>query len=208
MNENKNLDFLLMKYKFALKMLQAQIEILVEEFENQHGYNPVEHIKTRLKTKKSIEEKLKKKGHSFTTLNVLKYVKDVVGVRIVCSFLTDVYDFVTMLSCSKNILVKEHKDYIQNPKKTGYASYHLLVLVPIYLQDEVEYMECEIQIRTSAMDFWASLDHKISYKFAKQIPEEIEKEMYACSLIMKELDKKMLELNQIMNKYKVENEYS
>lgn len=193
-----------MKYKFAERMLTTEIDILIQEFSHRSGYNPVEHVKARMKSEESIRHKLAKKGQAYTALNILKYVDDVVGIRIVCSFLTDVYDIVSMIVSSKNILVKERKDYIANPKETGYTSYHLIVLVPVYLQEGVEYMECEIQIRTIAMDFWASLDHKISYKFPKEIPEEVKKEMYDYSLIIKQLDKKMLEVNEIMNQYKEE----
>lgn len=202
--EQKQIDILLMKYKFAERMLTTEIDILIQEFSHRSGYNPVEHVKARMKSEESIRHKLAKKGQAYTALNILKYVDDVVGIRIVCSFLTDVYDIVSMIVSSKNILVKERKDYIANPKETGYTSYHLIVLVPVYLQEGVEYMECEIQIRTIAMDFWASLDHKISYKFPKEIPEEVKKEMYDYSLIIKQLDKKMLEVNEIMNQYKEE----
>lgn len=202
--EQKQIDILLMKYKFAERMLTTEIDILIQEFSHRSGYNPVEHVKARMKSEESIRHKLAKKGQAYTALNILKYVDDVVGIRIVCSFLTDVYDIVSMIVSSKNILVKERKDYITNPKETGYTSYHLIVLVPVYLQEGVEYMECEIQIRTIAMDFWASLDHKISYKFPKEIPEEVKKEMYDYSLIIKQLDKKMLEVNEIMNQYKEE----
>ena len=110
-----------------------------------------------------------------------------------------------MISESSNLIVKEKKDYITNPKDTGYSSYHLIVLVPIYLQSGVEYLSCEIQIRTIAMDFWASINHKISYKFKEMIPDEVKKEMYEYSVIIKMLDQKMLKLNDTVNKYKREN---
>ncbi len=204
--EELKISQLLMKYEFAQKMIETEIDVLLQEFTYQHGYNPVEHSKVRMKSEKSIQEKLARKGYEYTASNILRHIDDVVGVRIVCSFLTDVYDLVSILSKSSNLIIKERKDYIAHPKKTGYSSYHLLVLVPIYLQDGVEYMDCEIQIRTIAMDFWASLDHKISYKFKEIIPKEVEEKLYEYSLMIQQLDEKMLELNDIVNKYKKENQ--
>ena len=122
-------------------------------------------------------------------------------MRIVVSFLSDVYDVVSLIASSTNLLVKERKDYIANPKSSGYSSYHLKVLVPVYLQDYVEYVPVEIQVRTVAMDFWASLDHKISYKFQEKIPDEVQMNMQDYALDIQELDRKMYELNKIMSKY-------
>jgi putative GTP pyrophosphokinase len=192
---------LFLKYQFTKKMLETEIEILINEFVFKHGYNPVEHIKSRVKTEDSIKNKLEKKGYSFTTDNIVKHIHDAVGFRIVVSFLSDVYDIVSMIKKSNNLIILEQKDYIKDPKDTGYTSYHLNVLVPLYLDDKVEYVEAEIQIRTMAMDFWASLDHKIQYKFPENIPEEVKEKMYENSLIIKELDKRMMRLNEAVNKY-------
>ncbi len=200
--EQKQMDSLWMKYEFAHQKLRVELQILLDEFQHRNGYNPVEHIKSRVKTKESTYQKLERKGLKKTPSNILKYINDMVGIRIVCSFLTDVYDLVSLFSNSKNMSIQARKDYIKHPKNTGYMSYHLLVLVPIYLQTGVEHIKCEIQIRTIAMDFWASLDHKISYKFPRSIPKEIAKEMYEYSYIIKQLDYKMEKLNKIMNKYK------
>ena len=115
-----------------------------------------------------------------------------------------VYDIVDIIKSSKQFKIKEEKDYIKNPKTTGYMSYHLIVLVPIYLNETVEHVEAEIQIRTSAMDFWASIDHKVQYKFPSEIPEEVKKEMYNCSLDIRKLDEKMQQLNEFVNKYNKE----
>lgn len=204
-NQENQINILLMKYRFAMQMLETEIAIFMQEFQMKHGYNPVEHNKVRMKSKRSILEKLERKGYDYTASNILKYIDDVVGVRIVCSFLTDVYDIVNIFRYSQNLIIKEEKDYIKYPKETGYSSYHLIVLVPIDLQTGIEYMDCEIQIRTIAMDFWASLDHKIAYKFKEMIPDEVKKEMYEYSMIMKQLDKKMLTLNETVHKYKGQN---
>ena len=192
---------LMLKYNFALQLLETQFNILIKEFEFKNKYNPVEHMKSRLKTEKSIIDKLNKKGYEVTTKNMILHVHDIIGIRIVCSFLDDVYDIVDKIKSSKQFKIKEEKDYIKNPKSTGYMSYHLIVLVPIYLNETVEHVEAEIQIRTSAMDFWASIDHKVQYKFPSEIPEEVKKEMYNCSLDIRKLDEKMQQLNEFVNKY-------
>ena len=192
---------LMLKYNFALQLLETQFNILIKEFEFKNKYNPVEHMKSRLKTEKSIIDKLNKKGYEVTTKNMILHVHDIIGIRIVCSFLDDVYDIVDIIKSSKQFKIKEEKDYIKNTKTTGYMSYHLIVLVPIYLNETVEHVEAEIQIRTSAMDFWASIDHKVQYKFPSEIPEEVKKEMYNCSLDIRKLDEKMQQLNEFVNKY-------
>ena len=192
---------LMLKYNFALQLLETQFNILIKEFEFKNKYNPVEHMKSRLKTEKSIIDKLNKKGYEVTTKNMISHVHDIIGIRIVCSFLDDVYDIVDIIKSSKQFKIKEEKDYIKNPKTTGYMSYHLIVLVPIYLNETVEHVEAEIQIRTSAMDFWASIDHKVQYKFPSEIPEEVKKEMYNCSLDIRKLDEKMQQINEFVNKY-------
>ena len=192
---------LMLKYNFALQLLETQFNILIKEFEFKNKYNPVEHMKSRLKTEKSIIDKLNKKGYEVTTKNMISHVHDIIGIRIVCSFLDDVYDIVDIIKSSTQFKIKEEKDYIKNPKSTGYMSYHLIILVPIYLNETVEHVEAEIQIRTSAMDFWASIDHKVQYKFPSEIPEEVKKEMYNCSLDIRKLDEKMQQLNEFVNKY-------
>lgn len=195
-------DYEMLKYKFALNMLETEIRILIEEFEFKNKYNPVEHIKLRIKTKESAIKKLQNKNYEVNLYNLKNHVHDMVGIRIVCSFLSDVTDIVKMIENSKHIIIKEKKDYISSPKETGYTSYHLIVYVPIYLDNKEELIEAEIQIRTIAMDFWASLDHKIQYKFPNKVPEEIKDELYNCSMSIKALDKKMLVLNEIVSRYK------
>ncbi len=194
-----NINFL--KYQYALKMLETEMEILLDEFVHRHGYNPVEHIKSRLKSEESIKEKLKDKNLEYNEDNIFKSVPDVVGLRIVVSFINDVYDIVNMIQNSHNIIIKQKQDYITNPKESGYTSYHINVLVPIYLENHVLYVEAEIQIRTVAMDFWASIDHKIRYKFPDIIPPDISKALESYAKDIKELDQKMYQINKIMNSY-------
>ncbi len=201
------LNYEMLKYKFALNMLETEIKILIDEYEFQNKYNPVEHIKSRMKSKESAIKKLQKKNYEINLFNLTHHIHDMVGIRIVCSFVSDIEDIVKMIENSKQIKIKEKKDYISHPKKSGYSSYHLIVYVPVYLNNKEELVEAEIQIRTSAMDFWASLDHKIHYKFPTEIPEEIIKELYNCSLTIKTLDNKMSILNEIVNKYKDETKF-
>lgn len=189
------------KYSYALRNLETEVNILIDEFAIKHGYNPVEHIKSRIKSAESIIKKLCEKGYEVNEENIYKHVHDIVGIRIVCSFLTDVYDIVGLIENNNLIKIKDRKDYIETPKESGYTSYHLIVLVPVYLSDRIEYVEAEIQIRTVAMDFWASLDHKISYKFKGEIPDAVKAQIKDYAKDIKELDKKMLDLNYIVNKY-------
>lgn len=189
---------LLLKYNAALKTLETQIAILIQDYEFKNHYNPVEHVKSRIKSYDSIVNKLKSRDYDVTVENIENHIHDVVGLRIVCSFLSDVYAIVKLLEDSDQITVHTKKDYISNPKDSGYSSYHLLVYLPVYLIDGVEMVEAEIQIRTVAMDFWASLDHKIRYKFKGEIPNEIQENMYKCALDINDLDQKMVDMNNQM----------
>ena len=198
MEENKELDGLILKYTAALKTLETEISILLQDYEHKNNYNPVEHIKSRLKSYDSASKKLISKGYEVTVKNIEEHILDMVGIRIVCSFLSDVYEIVRIIENSDQITVHDKEDYITNPKDTGYSSYHLNVYVPVYLIDGVQLVAAEIQIRTVAMDFWASLDHKIMYKFKGEIPEEIKEEMQNCAKDIHRLDQKMLNLNKEM----------
>ena len=206
MEKDKELEGLILKYTAALKTLETEISILLQDYEYKNNYNPVEHIKSRLKSYDSASKKLISKGYEVNTTNIEKHVHDMVGLRIVCSFLSDVYEIVKIIENSDQITVHDKEDYITNPKDTGYSSYHLNVYIPVYLIDGVELVEAEIQIRTVAMDFWASLDHKITYKFKGEIPEEIKDEMHKCAEDIHALEQKMLTLNKEMQIIKEDQE--
>lgn len=193
---------LMLKYEFAIEKLKTELDILIKEYEFKNKYQPVDHIKSRIKTKESAIKKLERKGYDVNIDNLKNHIHDMVGIRIICSFLSDVYDIVNIIEKSTILKIDEKRDYIANPKKSGYSSYHLLVSVPVNLNDKTEYIQAEIQIRTMAMDFWASLDHKIQYKF-NGIPKEVQKEMYNCALAIKSLDNKMIDLNEMANKHKI-----
>ena len=198
--DNEKIDAVLLKYDFAKEILETELKVLLRDYEFKHNYNPVEHIKSRIKSSESAIKKLEKRGYELTTDNLINHVHDMVGVRIVCSFLSDVKSIVEVLKTSKLFKIKEETDYITNPKDSGYISYHMNVLVPLRLQERVEYIEAEIQIRTIAMDFWASLDHKLRYK-QKDIPDNVIDEVYGCSQVIRDLDMKMENLKQkLINK--------
>ena len=183
-------------YNSALKEVGTKLEILNDEFVHIHNYNPIEYIKSRIKTPESIVKKLKKGGYESTIENMVTYVKDIAGIRIVCSFTSDIYKLAEMIGRQNDLTVISVKDYMKHPKESGYKSYHMIVSVPIFLSNKVVDTKVEIQIRTIAMDFWASLEHKIYYKFEGNAPEYISRDLRECAEIVSNLDAKMLSLNQ------------
>ena len=183
-------------YNAALKEVGTKLEILNEEFQHVHQYNPIEHIKTRIKTPESIVKKLHRYGYETSIENMVKYINDIAGVRLICSFTSDIYRLAEMIGNQDDLKVLSIKDYIKNPKESGYKSYHMLVSGPIFLSDGPIDTKVEIQIRTIAMDFWASLEHKIYYKFEGNAPEHISRELKECADMVSELDDKMLSLNE------------
>ena len=190
----------ILTYSAALKQVNTKLEILNDEFQLVHQYNPIEHIKSRLKTAESIVKKLKKYGRESSIENMVTYVNDIAGIRIICSFTDDIYEIAQMIAKQSDIKVIEVKDYIQNPKPSGYMSYHMLVSIPVYLSDKIVETKVEIQIRTVAMDFWASLEHKVNYKFEGNVPEDIRSELVACAQMVSILDNRMLLLNKEVQK--------
>ncbi len=183
-------------YNAALKQINTKLEILNDEFQHVHQYNPIEHIKSRMKTPESIVKKLKRHGYESDIENMVKYVNDIAGIRIICSFTSDIYRIAEMIRLQNDIHVIAVKDYIRNPKKSGYKSYHMLVTVPVFLSDRTVEVKVEIQIRTVAMDFWASLEHKINYKFEGNAPEHVKSELIECSEMVSRLDDRMQRLNE------------
>ncbi|MBD5528871.1 MAG: GTP pyrophosphokinase family protein [Lachnospiraceae bacterium] len=183
-------------YNAALKQVETKIEILNDEFQHVHRYNPIEHIKARIKTPESIVKKLKRHGYESTIDNMVKHVSDIAGIRVICSFTSDIYRIAERIRQQKDIQVVAVKDYITYPKTSGYKSYHMIVTVPVYLSDRIVDTRVEIQIRTVAMDFWASLEHKIHYKFEGDAPEHIKSELVECAKMVSDLDSRMLSLNE------------
>ncbi|MCI8924636.1 MAG: GTP pyrophosphokinase family protein [Lachnospiraceae bacterium] len=194
-------------YNSALKQIGIKLEILNDEFQHVHRYNPIEHIKSRIKTSESIVKKLKKHGYESTIQNMIEHVNDIAGIRVICSFTSDIYRIADMIRNQSDIKVIAVKDYIITPKTSGYKSYHMLVSVPVFLSDRIIDTKVEIQIRTVAMDFWASLEHKIHYKFEGNAPAYIKNELIDCARMVSDLDAKMLRLNEEVLGLSVETEY-
>ena len=167
-------------YSAALRQMETKMQILNDEFQHVHQYNPIEHIKARIKTPESIVKKLKRYGQESTIDNMVKYINDIAD----------------MIRDQKDIQVIAVKDYITYPKASGYKSYHMIVSIPVYLSDRTVDTKVEIQIRTVAMDFWASLEHKIHYKFEGDAPESIKNELVECARMVSDLDARMLSLNE------------
>ena len=191
---------LMFLYNAAIKEVRTKLDIMNDEFQYIHQYNPIEYIKSRIKTPNSIAKKLSRHGLENTMENMV--------VRIVCSFTSDIYRLAEMIGKQKEFTILYIKDYMKHPKESGYRSYHMLITVPIQTTNGINPTKVEIQIRTIAMDFWASLEHKIYYKFEGNAPEYISRELRDCAAITSKLDAKMLSLNEaiIAEKERQQNE--
>ncbi len=178
-------------YRCALMEVSTKFNVLQEELSLKFDRNPIESIKTRLKTPESILEKLDRKGLDITIENLERYINDVAGLRVICSFPSDLYQLADALMMQDDVILVEKKDYMQNPKPNGYRSLHLIIAIPIFLHDHKKVMTVEVQFRTIAMDWWASLEHKILYK--KNLPEMpvIEESLLRCALRSYYLDLEM-----------------
>ena len=179
-------------YNSALKEVGTKLEILNDEFQHVHKYNPIEHIKTRIKTPESIVKKLKRYGYETSIENMVRYINDIAGVRLICSFTSDIYRLAEMIGNQSDLKVLSIKDYIKNPKESGYSSYHMIVEVPVKLTQKTIYVKCEIQIRTLAMDFWASFEHKVKYKTKNDVNPKMSKELVSCAKMINKFDTKMI----------------
>lgn len=205
-NEEDEWKKVMLMYDSALREVNTKLEILNNEFKLNHQYNPIEHITSRMKSPQSIAKKMRHNNRELTVENIVKYINDVAGIRIICSFTSDIYRIADLIAKQSDVQVLKVKDYITCPKPNGYTSYHMIITVPIFLSDNMVYVKVEIQIRTIAMDFWASLEHKIYYKFEGNAPERIRKELKECADIVSFLDHKMLSLNEEIKIYNHESE--
>ncbi|MFD0671759.1 GTP pyrophosphokinase family protein [Cohnella sp. GCM10027633] len=192
----------MMMYKFALDSFETKIEILKEEFQFLHDYNPIEHTKTRLKSPESILNKISRKGCEISLPSIRESIKDIAGLRITCSFVSDIYRISDMLQRQSDLKIVEIKDYILHPKPNGYQSLHMLVEVPVYMSDRSENVCVEVQIRTIAMDFWASLEHKIFYKYNESVPPRLLQELKEAADSAAALDKRMERLHKEIEEIK------
>ncbi len=192
-----NQDYLKMQhlYDSAVKQLTTRLEVLNNEFKVLYARNPIHHIESRVKSTESIIGKLQKKGLPVTVEAAVKNINDIAGIRVVCCYIDDVYRVEEMLLRQSDIELVKRQDYIKAPNFNGYRSLHLDLRIPIYLSNRTKYVLTEIQIRTVAMDFWASLEHDLRYKGDKEkLPEGINEEMYRCADEIAEIDKKMQDM--------------
>ena len=204
----KEIAKMMLGYKFALEEIKTKISILLEEFQLIHDYCPIEHIATRLKTPRSIAQKMERKQLAWSMQEIEDKIRDIAGIRIICSFEEDIYRIADILCSQHDIKVIETKDYIKHPKENGYRSLHFIFKIPVYLTDCVREVFVEVQMRTIAMDFWASLEHKIFYKYNKTVPTNIRQGLKEVAEQAAALDDRMATLNKEINLLKEQEEDS
>lgn len=185
---------LIMHNECALKEIETKLNVLNDEFSLRHNHNPIESIKTRVKDPISIVEKMKRKGIPATIENIENTLNDIAGIRVICSFPQDIYALAEMLVRQDDVTLIRKKDYIANPKPNGYRSLHLIIGIPIFLSDGKKMMKVEAQFRTIAMDFWASLEHKMRYKQNIENAEEIARELRLCAEVIDSIDYRMQDI--------------
>lgn len=185
-----------MHYQFGIDEVQTKVNILRQEFEQIHDYSPIEHVRTRLKSVESLIEKAVRTGGEMTIPAIRERIQDIAGVRITCSFVSDAYWIADMLSRQPDLTVLKVKDYIDQPKPNGYRSLHLIVEVPVFLSEHTERVPVELQIRTIAMDFWASVEHKLSYKYGPQLPPHLSAELEDAAQAASDLDRRMARMRE------------
>ena len=196
-HEFSKLKEYLVLYRCALNNMRMRVETLLEDFSWLQTYNPIEHIKDRVKSPESIAAKLSRRNSPLTAENARITLMDIAGIRCICSYSKDIYLVAEALKRQPDTKILNEKDYVTYPKSTGYRSYHLIIEVPVYLTDSTEYLPVEVQIRTQAMDFWASLEHKVRYKYNNIIPETLVTELIECAERIAELDNRMYLIQEI-----------
>ena len=200
LEDQPGFDEFIHEYNAAIKEVDTKIEILSEDFAVRHDYNPIHHIEKRLKSPQGIEDKLRRLQCDVSIPSARENILDIAGIRVVCNFVEDVYEVAHMLTSQNDIRVNTCKDYIANPKPNGYRSLHLSLMVPVFLLDGCLEVPVEVQIRTVAMDFWASLEHQMRYKKDKDISAKIDIELKACAEVSATLDKRMQKIFNELNK--------
>ena len=186
-------DFIVQQqvYSGAIKEVRTKLEILDEEFKVKYDHNPIHHIESRLKSPQSIIEKLKRRDLKVELESIWHGLTDVAGVRVVANYIDDIYRIADMLVRQDDVILMAKRDYIENPKPNGYRSLHLIIKVPVFLAEKTEQVSVEVQIRTIAMDFWASLEHMLKYKTDEDIREDLRERLSVCATSIAELDQEM-----------------
>lgn len=190
----------LLIYRSAIKEVKTKLDILDDELRIKRKRNPIEYMKSRVKTPSSIMEKLRRKGLEMSIDSAKKNLNDIAGIRVICSFVGDIYDIAKMLMRQDDITLIEEKDYIKNPKPNGYRSLHLVLAIPIFFSDHEELVRVEVQIRTIAMDFWASLEHKLYYKTSGESPTHITQDLKECAELIASTDMRMQDIHKEVEK--------
>lgn len=178
-------------YQAATKEISTKLEILDDEFHTRNKRNPIHQIQRRVKSPQSILEKLNRKGYELSTQSARQNLNDIAGIRVICPYINDIYTMANLLKSQNDIEVIQERDYIKCPKPNGYRSLHLVLRVPVFFSERMEKVKVEVQIRTIAMDFWASLEHQLHYKVEGNIPEDIERELTECAEIISDTDLRM-----------------
>ena len=191
---SKEFEKIMFIYKVALKEINTKLEILKDEFKLFYEYDLIDHINTRIKSPESITQKMKDKSLQYTYKEMIKNINDIAGIRAICPIQKDIYSIRNLITKVPGIKVLKEKDYVKKPKKSGYSSYHMILEVPITLSQNLIYVKVELQIRTLAMDFWASIEHKMKYKADKEVTKSTSKELVQCAKMVTKLDNKMLQL--------------
>ena len=194
-SNDKTFEKLMYIYTAAIKELQTKVEIMKDEFKIFYNYDLIDHINTRIKTPESIIQKMKKRNLALNYKEMIENINDIAGLRIVCPLKKDIFSIRNLIEKLPEVNVLNEKDYVTHPKESGYSSYHLIVEVPITLSQNIVYVKVEIQIRTIAMDFWASLEHKMKYKPEEEIDKKSSKEWVSCAKAIQKLDNRMMLLN-------------
>lgn len=197
--EFRKMKDVLVLYRCALKDMGTRIDILLEDFNNIKKHNPIEHVKHRLKSFEAIAHKLYRRGYPLTASSAQQNLTDIAGLRCICSYTEDIPYIVKVLKLQSDIIVINEKDYVKNPKPSGYRSYHLILEVPVYLTDKNFRIPVEIQVRTQAMDFWASLEHKIRYKYETGIPQHLSDSLKECAEQITDLDERMYKIQELID---------
>ena len=183
-------------YDAAIREVKTKLEILDNEFSIRYDHNPIHNIESRLKSPMSILEKLKRRHLTLNLVSLQNGMNDIAGIRVICNYLDDIYHIADLLSGQDDVNVILRRDYIKHPKESGYRSLHLVIEVPIFLAERVEHVKCEVQIRTIAMDFWASLEHELKYKQKNQVSEELMYRLKICASAITEVDVEMQDIHK------------
>ena len=203
--EFAKLKELLLVYEWGHRTLLTKLNIMHEDFRNFQDSNPIEHIRGRMKSPESIALKLHRMQVDITAENAKEFVRDIAGIRIICPFARDIYYLISLLRSMPGVSVLDEKDYVGNPKASGYRSYHVVMEIPVFYSNKTEYVPVEVQVRTEAMNFWATLEHKARYKYQEHIPQHLCDELAICADKIAELDDRMFLIHENISEINQDN---